>query len=122
MLAFTDSNGIPGTITFYPDRNPVVTVQTPVRTHNIMRARIVGNGPSVDIPVGDPQLVVDFALRMDLVTDITTRNRHITFNYDPAIAVLGHLNVPQIVFYYELVPPPREHSNVLRHVRGYDAD
>ena len=121
MLSFRDIYGHQGTITFYPDRNPSVTAGMPVRTYHVMRANLIGNGRVMPIRVENPQLVRDFILSLATVTTIRTR-AFIAFNYNPSVSLLGYQNITSIVLYYERAPPPREHSNLLRHARGYDHD
>lgn len=125
MTTFTDINGRQGVITFYPDRNPTVTVRTggmPLRTYHVMRANLIGNGQVTPIRVGHHRFARDFTLSLRVIQNIRPRESFISFNYNPPATLLAYQGITSTLLYYERAPPPREWSNLVRHVRGYDAD
>ena len=125
MTTFTDMNGRQGVITFYPDRNPTVTVRTggmPLRTYHVMRANIVGPGHVTPIRVGHHRLARDLTLSLQVIQNIRPRASFISFNYDPPATLLAYQGITSTLLYYERAPPSREWSNLLRTIRGHDAD
>ena len=125
MTTFTDINGRQGVITFYPDRNPTVTVQIddmPMRTYHVMRATLHSAGHVTPIRVGHHRFAQDLTRSLQVIQNIRPRESFISFNYNPPTTLLAYQGITSAVLYYERAPPPREWSNLVRHVRGYDAD
>ena len=125
MTTFTDINGRQGVITFYPDRNPTVTVRTngmPLRTFHVMRATLHIAGHVTPIRVGHHRFAQDLTRSLRVIQNIRPRASFISFNYDPPATLLAYQGITATLLYYERAPPPREWSNLVRTLRGHDAD